>query len=831
MTAGWVRIAFCVVCLPLLLAKRMDAGAAQRLTELLQSVRLLSDVPMDERDVQMYYDAQLAIHAPECPVRTPFYSCDGGAQVDSLLLLLQQPPPPRQYFYLSHLNASDFSPQLSVSIANFSGRLTALPRAASIVVRDSVLNNVGAVAKFLFNTDVLVLNNVSARDVVFGDEARYFSACGFDDVLVHCPIPSFLLPCFMNGTNPPCFTGPELRDDTKPFAVRGASSEARATTCHVPPAPGYECELLSSSTRSYFPVVPGFSTIELVYAGRGEAVAFDVSTSRVDGVLTRIELFDWQLLSWVIALDLPQPPRELNSGSQSFALPPLVTNRVRATFEQWFPPQHAITRIGLVRSTWPELAKMRPAALDCAPATSVSSRSMLDETLADSYCVGRVCQLACSGGTLSDFRFGRAVKLLFLVVESEETWRGGELVATTSANTRVYRLSDSVNDTVPDWGVRGARRVRLVGDAVLGGVPPPARVPVAGLFPGVFVMRTSASMPSGGTIAELSSSGLAELANETVFSRASLANVTFATTERGTLWQYSEGEWRAANSVGWSSLLTNSGSQPPRRKLIAIGDRLLVAIAASTTLHDGSMQTLLVNRRVVQTPIDALDTASGIWYADLLQHRIERNISEIDIAQWNSSMFGIVDRNTNETVLVEWRSFPFVLQRCDDVQDCHTCTTSESNAEPCRWCGERCTTALTNCRTGELSVVDVTMCGDRLPSGNHSDAVPVVVVTKIASSDRHSLQTTTLSEASSALSDRTIGADAAAAATIALAVIIPLGLVLIVLAAIWMVFRSKRRDTNAAVVLQRIPESSSAAKTIVDNDPYDDVTAVRSQFP
>lgn len=824
----FIQIVCCL--LPLLYAKRMDTGAAQRLTELLQSVRVLADVPVDEQDVQTYFDAQLGNSTPDCPIRTPYFSCDAWGRVDALTLAALLPPPPGLHYYTGHVNASDFSPQMTILIDNFVGRLTALPRAASITIRNSLLNNVGTPLNVLFNTDVLILSNVTARDLAFSDMAINFSSCAFDNVLLRCPLPPALLPCLVNATNPPCFAGPVQRDDTKPLAVRGGtSSDARIVTCHVPPASGYYCDLLSSATRPYFPAARGFSTIDLVYAGRGEAIAFDVSTSRASGVLTRVELFDWRSFSWVVAVDRLQPLRTLGGGTESFALPPILTNRVRATFEQWYPPQHAIMQLYFFRSTWPELAKVRRSALDCAPPTSMSARSMLDETLADSYCIGRVCQLACSGAA-SGFVFGRTVKMKYLVIEGDEIWRGGELMATTSSNTRVYQLDDNVSDTVLDWGVRGARRVRLVGDPVLGGLPPPARLPITGrYFPGVLVMRTSAVVPSGGVFASLNWSGVPPpLENDSVVSIVSLANVTFASTVRGALWHYSERVWSAVASVTWSSIVTNAGQDQPARKLVVVGARLLVAVAASTTIHDGSVHQLLVNRQLVQTPIDALDVATGVWYTDLLQHRIENNISDIDVVQWNATTFGLVNPATSEAVLIDWRPFPYELKSCAVVRDCHECTAGEDNAEPCRWCSDRCTPALLSCLSNEQAVVDSNACtavSNRTVAGaSNRTVVSTALITVALSSSSRAVQT--IAETG----DAKTGAKLTPGAIIGLAFSVPLTLGMLMLAAAWLYRRSKRSGTATVSAIDLPPVQDSALARRRDGyvDRYDDVVAVRS---
>lgn len=139
-----------------------------------------------------------------------------------------------------------------------------------------------------------------------------------------------------------------------------------------------------------------------------------VRTNRVRGVVTRVELFDWRSLTWVVAFDQPQPMRQLTDSEQTIDMPPILTNRARVTLEQWLPSQHAVVRITLQRTVWPQNGKAQPGRVECDAATSASVRSMLDETLADSLCIGRVCQLACGGAAPTTYTFGRAVKALYL---------------------------------------------------------------------------------------------------------------------------------------------------------------------------------------------------------------------------------------------------------------------------------------------------------------------------------------------------------------------------------------------------------------------------------
>lgn len=302
----------------------------------------------------------------------------------------------------------------------------------------------------------------------------------------------------------------------------------------------------------------------------------------------------------------------------------------------------------------------------------------------------------------------------------------------TSDNTRVYRLDGSITDTVLVSDALNARRVRLVGDSVVGGLPAPARLPIAGLLPGVLVKRASTVVPSGGAV--LAPSGSVRLpVNDVVVSSVTLRNTTFATTESGSLWQQSDDTWQTIPLAGLSVIALNREERAPVRKLAAVGDRLLIIVAANVKTHDGVAQPLLINRRLVQTPIDALDVVSGVWYADLLQHAVEKNISDIDIVQWNGTMFGVVDHATSETTMFEWRAFAREPQKCDAVSDCNACFTDEANIEACRWCGTRCAPALASCMPGEETVGSVAMC--RPPSAASFASNTLMLSTVTSASD------------------------------------------------------------------------------------------------
>jgi hypothetical protein len=325
---------------------------------------------------------------------------------------------------------------------------------------------------------------------------------------------------------------------------------------------------------------------------------------------------------------------------------------------------------------------------------------MLDESIADSLCIGRLCQPACDFAATS-FTFQRTVKAQFLVIEGGNLWTGGQLAMMTSDNTRVYKLDGRETSVVNVTGVGDVKRVRLVGDPVGVSLPAPTLPNRLGL-PGVFVKTYRSTVPTGGVTLSVGDGGGLVAPSGAVVSVARVQNQTFAATDDGAIWQVNGTVWTAL--TGFTSLILNANEKAPARRLVAVGDRLVVVVTADVKVHDGSKETLLVNRLVTETPIDALDVQTDVWYNRLLEHGIAKNASDVDVVRWNATAFAVVDRATREGAVFEWRPFPFALVKCTANTDCRACTTSEANEEPCRWCGTRCVSRKTFCQPTESSV-------------------------------------------------------------------------------------------------------------------------------
>ena len=420
------------------------------------------------------------------------------------------------------------------------------------------------------------------------------------------------------------------------------------------------------------------------------------------GLVNRVEAFDWKLRAWATVFDsLPQRARQQSATDfEEIYFRPVLTNRVRLTVEQWFSQLHAIESVLVRFNTWPYTADLPPAVLLCQVGTTQNAKSMLDESIADSLCIGRLCQPACDFAATS-FTFQRTVKAQFLVIEGGNLWTGGQLAMMTSDNTRVYKLDGRETSVVNVTGVGDVKRVRLVGDPVGVSLPAPTLPNRLGL-PGVFVKTYRSTVPTGGVTLSVGDGGGLVAPSGAVVSVARVQNQTFAATDDGAIWQVNGTVWTAL--TGFTSLILNANEKAPARRLVAVGDRLVVVVAANVKVHDGSRDQLLVNRVVTQTPIDALDVQTGVWYNRLLEHDIAKNVSDVDVVRWNATAFAVVDRATREAAVFEWRPFPFALVKCSANTDCRACTTSEANEEPCRWCGTRCVSRQAICAPGESSV-------------------------------------------------------------------------------------------------------------------------------
>jgi hypothetical protein len=383
-----------------------------------------------------------------------------------------------------------------VTVENFEGLFESpRVRVATIVVRNSTLHDV--VLPF---ASLVVLENVVFTKLDWTLSVPYLQKCDFVNVSLPCPIPAIVQQtCFNRSTSaPPCWLypvklPPMASQYTNPCI---SATEPCRATCSPPFNASFDCQ------SKIFPLTVGpTNVVSLAYTFLSEAVELIVKTSGVIGQVTRVELFDWSARAWTVVVDRPMSTRSLAS-QETFKLPRILTNRINVTLEQWWMSDDVID-VTLTRSAWPERAMLVTKQPTCAAPMTLSERSMLDDTLADSLCVRRVCQLACADAT-DNFTFARAVRPLYLVVEGGAEWTGATLVARPSAETRVYALPAELADVAvvraPGLEPSGVRRVRLVGESAAIQDTLVPTIPSRKGMPGVLIKRLETQRAPGATL-------------------------------------------------------------------------------------------------------------------------------------------------------------------------------------------------------------------------------------------------------------------------------------------------------------------------------------------
>jgi hypothetical protein len=779
---------------------------ASALMSTLSNAGMLPDSPTTPEEVAAYRALNL-IDVPNCPLTTQAYSCDEEGKLAWVNVTFSPLSPGLHRDWGSPITRS-------LTMRNFYGyaayRFFALDDTLEVI--DSVVGNFGNDGdRFLFSArNLLSLRNVTCPNYNmsrFTVVQPVFTSCSFTDVLFPCPVPQWLWRCWNTTTPPPCLSSHTYGTlGTRDLSYCDETKSACSVTCENA---GRACTP-PNSRDTFFET--GISRIFFHLPQLGTADSIGFQTRGTQGILRRVEVFDVaENGTWRVIFARPSPRRFPLTSFVTVTMPRLTISAFRLELEQWFPDD-AIRQWSLHRPYWPEAVFKSPPLFICLDSIqSMSSRSMLDESLADSLCVGRVCLPLCEMFVPEQdtLVFERTVKAQFLVIEGGDPWIGGQLVASTSDNTRVYKLDGRETKEVNVTGVGDFKRVRLVGDPVGVSLPPPTLPNRLGL-PGVFVKTYRSTVPTGGVTLSVGDGGGLVAPNGTVVSVARVQNQTFAATDDGAIWQVNGTVWTAL--TGFASLNLNVNEKAPARRLVVVGDRLVVVVAANTKVHDGSRDQLLVNRVVTQTPIDALDVQTGVWYNRLLEHGITKNVSDVDVVRWNATAFAVVDRATREAAVFEWRPFPFALVKCSANTDCRACTTSEANEEPCRWCGTRCVSRLTFCLPTESSA-----CVD--PTTTTTTLTANVSLTTSATSTTEIGTTTTTSFVSTSLASLATSADSGADSSDPL---LPLYIVLGVLGALVLaaglaiavikVRDLKSRPAPKAVPMEEPPKAAAVAE-------------------
>lgn len=770
----------------------MDQWEAYDLLDQLLFVGQLDNLPREPAELAIYRQLSL-LQWPECPMSNDVYTCDATGRITALNLTANVP-----VGALASLTVNtNFRFLEHFEMRNFFGLATGLQVVAnqSLIISNSTFYDavlpVGLA--FILHTP----GNLTLTDVRFprynAQAATFFQVtprfCRFINVLFACPVPSFLLPCFVNGDPARIRTIDDV-PCTPPYnGSIGALPYLRSKICEgtvcrpqcdpqplFDTMPYYPCTTREYGSLSYFPATPGFATFEFMTGRIGEIESIDVLTISIVGVVRRVELFDVYTESWVTVFRDDVPVRRSNptATEQSFFPQRTMTNRIRLHLEQWFNRTDTIQSIRVDQAPWPQPAQQLPRLPICPTLVVLGKRSMLDETIGDSFCVGRICQFACSN--VANFTFDRAVASpRFLIVEGGRLWSGASLAAKTSEETHVYALpieseASAVVNVSADFDLAGVRRVRLVGAPAAGQTLPVASEPTKRGLSGVFVKTRFRQTPSGATIVPDGTSAFggkssAPFVADGNASVAVVASQTFAYVN-ATLWRFADDAWsRVPTSL--TRIIANQEERtapPPRRKLVAIGDSLLGVVSADSKTHDGSIDPLLVNRLMLQTAIDVFDIVRNEWFENFIRHDIDRNISDVDVVRWggNGTLFGVVDRASRLTTQIEWRPLPYRLVPCTNNTDCLSCLTNQANDEPCRWCGARCASRQSACFAMEPSHFNVSLCESETTIGettsmlNSTNSSTILSTTTTLFTNESTtmtiaLQSTTVSDASDPL--------------------------------------------------------------------------------
>jgi hypothetical protein len=788
----------------------LDEFEATRLRVFFIEIGALPTSPATVEETLEWIDAGWNATLPECPgqyVKNPNaqFACDATGKVSSFKVSGQYSSPRETAgpLIIPRASRTEFDGVVvRESIWPVGDTLVEL------VVRNSVFLGSGPAfrpAPLTWSSyKNLTFDNVTLPDYdpnVVKDDTFLVKTCLFRNVRwTACPLPRFLWFCHpgfneSSASAPPC----EIATPVK-FTEKQSCSFLCSLVCSPPPAVGAKCAV----DGGFKPSVRGFSTIELIYQQPSFALSLTVNNRNL---VARIELFSWASLSWIVVHDQLADRRDTTNNP--FLLPHIFTNRVRLTLELWFDTD-VFTFARVDFSDWPSPFWPPPPALRsvCPAAASLSARSMVDETVGDSLCVDRLCQSPCS--SRASFTFEREVKAEFLVIEGGGVWTDGQLVMTPSDRTRVYKLDGRVTAFVNVTGVGNTERVRLVGEPVNFALPAPT-VPNRLGLPGVFVKTYRSTAPTGGVTLSVGDGGGLVAPNGTAVSVARVQNQTFAATDDGAIWQVDGTLWTALS--GFTSLILNANEKAPARRLVAVGDRLVVVVAADVKVHDGSREPLLVNRLVTQTPIDALDVETGVWYNRLLEHGIAKNVSDVDVVRWNATAFAVVDRATREAAVFEWRPFPYALAKCTVNTDCRACLTNEASEELCLWCGTRCVSRSTACSITDRSTVNASSV---LCTGPTTTAFSTVVSANRTTTGSTSTSTEPATMSTAILSSAS--ADSSVAQTLADASdpLLPLYIVLGVLGALVVV-------AGIAIAVIKLRDRANAnAKDAVEMQVHDD---------
>jgi hypothetical protein len=735
-----------LVCEAILLNATMFGDLLQLATDF----RFVEEVVVSTDQFLAYRDRHLH-EMPDCPHTSPLYACEGVfGEVTSLFLDLGRLRLPQTNTWLYHHWNFRGGPRFEfLEIRNFIGRcgfdwiveyvFEWARGVRKIRVQNSVLitrddRDFDAELKSLLNVSELTLTNVSFPSIRLDNTSRPLpKMCNFVDVMLLCPVPRWIWRCFNNATvEPPCWsTSPNVTDrpdgkqivhiGTRVFSPSPGQTEFSIYTplvamCDPPPVQNSSCGLQRED--SYRPESGQRGTMTIAFPLLGRGLGVTVTDLYTSNLTTLLEVWDWETESYVVAVNRTAPRDSLFTRTvELLPIPRVVTNRVRITFE-YLIPTDSIYGVTLTRSmTRMALPDYVPFRAPCPAPITLNRRRSLDETVADSYCINRLCQFACPAGDDAaarngTFSFGTPTSAEFVVIEGGVGWPSGELVAQPSDGTRVYRVNGTNITQLVLPGVVGARSVRLVGSGGGGAVDS-----TVVRIPGQFLKTKRQSISSNLTSTDWRAAG--SLPAPFFATNASLAVVNgtkfvYAVTNNTLFRESSSGEWIDTQS-SLTDLAVNLSvvmSTGVVRRLVSVYDRFLIVVGANVNeRYDGSWGRDLIGRRVVATPIDVLDVVANRWTSALLNHGIECAMDEIDVISLDARRFAVVNRDRTAAVEIAWRPFEYSLVECNTHADCNACLTNVGNIVDCRWCMlDGCTERNAACQRGGATAIDVASC-------------------------------------------------------------------------------------------------------------------------
>jgi hypothetical protein len=711
-------------------------------------------------------------HLPMCPnsANSSFFHCDDAAQV--VFLRIEST---RRAFFATPISGQFNMVRLpalrDLEVFNVGGRLLlrmilGAPQLRRIDIRHSFLNehtvgNETLAMMFFDATDELHVYNTTIAGVALPSTppARLPTVCNFTNVRLVCPLPQWLSACVSNSASVACLSNEALFNNSNWPGSVGFSkcglwapvSQPCAATCSVPSMDNSDC--FAALQGHHVALTPGLVSAELSFGQIGALYSVDVSMPRTVGLVAKIEAWNWTSDSYTTLFEQFPPPRRMQdltlSNVFTYWVEPTLTSRIRLTWESLLPSDQLgkIMARFIFNGTTPP--QMPPLPINCAKPVLLGPRASLDDTIADSYCVGRVCQDACGDGVaptlVTNVSVGVPVVPVFVVIVGGSGWaNGGTPVAEPSAGTRVYAISGGAPNATTlslSGGVRNATRVRVVSERTASDLGASANATIEStqvhrLLTGRLVQRRRANVTYSGAVVVArdvwptngqfagSASAKFDAQNASVLAVSATTSVALVygegrdgSTDRWQRFDAARNEWTEIVSplrvlyVNQSTAVATAIAQ--RRRVLAhvaasggSGGLVVVVGASATELYDGSRNGSLAGRRAVQTPVDLYDVARNLWIVGTLEHGFDKRMSELDVMVVNgtttTATVVVMERaNGSSSFEMEWRPYTTLLRECSEQSACDTCMHTDETLDVCKWCQGQCVPRFATCPAEE----------------------------------------------------------------------------------------------------------------------------------